>query len=90
MNQIQLDGKTAIVTGAAKGIGKSIVARLVESGAHVWMWDNDERSLVRAARDFGEDVRTLCLDVSSYEDVVAATQTVSREAGQIDILVNNA
>lgn len=90
MNQIQLDGKTAIVTGAAKGIGKSIVARLVESGAHVWMWDNDERTLVRAARDFGEDVRTLCLDVSSYEDVVAATQTVSREAGQIDILVNNA
>lgn len=90
MNQIQLDGKTAIVTGAAKGIGKSIVARLVESGAHVWMWDNDERTLVRAARDFGKDVRTLCVDVSSYENVVAATQTVSREAGQIDILVNNA
>lgn len=90
MNQIELDGKVAIVTGAAQGIGLAIAERLLSSGAQLWMWDANEELLDAAAVGLGEDVRTVCVDVSSFEAVAAATQAVVGESAQIDILVNNA
>lgn len=90
MNQIELDGKVAIVTGAAQGIGRAIAERLLNSGAQVWLWDRDEHVLAETTTQLGENARSLCVDVSAFQNVSAAVQTVADEAGQIDIMVNNA
>ena len=90
MNQIELDGKVAIVTGAAQGIGRAIAERLLNSGAQVWLWDRDEHVLAETVAQLGENARSLCVDVSAFQNVSAAVQTVADEAGQIDIMVNNA
>ena len=90
MNQIELDGKVAIVTGAAQGIGRAIAERLLNSGAQVWLWDRDEHVLAETTTQLGENARSLCVDVSAFENVIAAVQTVADAAGQIDIMVNNA
>jgi 3-oxoacyl-[acyl-carrier protein] reductase len=89
-NRIELDGKIAIVTGAAQGIGRAIAERLLGSGADVWLWDLDERALTETAGQLGDGAHALHVDVSASDDVVAAAQTVADESGQIDILVNNA
>ncbi len=90
MNQIELDGKVAIVTGAAQGIGRAIAERLLNSGAQVWLWDRDEHVLAETVAQLGKNARSLCVDVSAFENVIAAVQTVADAAGQIDIMVNNA
>lgn len=89
-NRIDLDGKVAIVTGAAQGIGRAIAERLLESGAQLWLWDTDEAGLADTAGQLGEYAHALHVDVSVPDDVAAAAHTVADEAGQIDILVNNA
>lgn len=89
-NQIELNGKVAIVTGAAQGIGRAVAERLLESGADVWLWDLDEGSLVETAGQLGDNAHALHVDVSAPGDVAAAAQAVADQAGQIDILVNNA
>lgn len=89
-NRIKLDGKVAIVTGAAQGIGRAIAERLLESGAQVWLWDLDERVLAETAGQLGDNAHALHVDVSAPDDVAATAQTVADEAGKIDILVNNA
>lgn len=89
-NQIELNGKVAIVTGAAQGIGRAVAERLLESGADVWLWDLDEGSLAETAGQLGDNAHALHVDVSAPGDVAAAAQAVADQAGQIDILVNNA
>ena len=90
MNQIELDGKVAIVTGAAQGIGRAIAERLLNSGAQVWLWDRDEHVLAETVAQLGKNAGSRCVDVSAFENVIAAVQTVADAAGQIDIMVNNA
>ena len=51
MNQIDLNGRAAIVTGGARGIGRAIAERLLASGAKVSLWDVNAESLESAARD---------------------------------------
>ena len=70
MNQIELDGKVAIVTGAAQGIGRAIAERLLNSGAQVWLWDRDEHVLAETAAQLGENARSLCVDVSAFQNVI--------------------
>ena len=86
-----LSGKTAIVTGAAGGIGAATAALFVREGASVMAVDRDEEGLARIARAIGGDRIAICVaDVSSPADVgryVAAT--VSRFAG-LDVLFANA
>ncbi|MEP4380086.1 MAG: SDR family NAD(P)-dependent oxidoreductase [Alphaproteobacteria bacterium] len=90
MNQIDLAGRRAIVTGAAQGIGRAIATRLLDSGAQVWLWDIDEAEVAETAQALGESAHSMRVDVADPDDVEGAAKDVVQQAGQIDILVNNA
>ena len=89
MNQIDLNGRHAVVTGGAAGIGRAIVARLAASGARVTAWDLDEAALATLADEFGAAADGQAVDVTDYAQVEAA-RDAALAAGGIDILVNNA
>jgi NAD(P)-dependent dehydrogenase (short-subunit alcohol dehydrogenase family) len=92
MNAIDLEDRTAIVTGGARGIGYAIAQRLLASGAAVALWDMDAAALARAAvalKDAGP-VYASAVDVTDEASIARATETLLADAGKIDILVNNA
>jgi 2-hydroxycyclohexanecarboxyl-CoA dehydrogenase len=89
----RLAGKVAIVTGAAQGIGRAIVARLADDGAKVALADIQLDAAERAAAEIragGGTAIAVALDVTKLDDALAAADRVERELGPIDILVNNA
>jgi|SRR5882672_10382309 len=92
MNKIDLNGKTAVVTGAARGIGYAIVERLLDSGATCSLWDRDADALASANKALAAKgrVHTATVDVTQADSVQAAAQATLRELGRVDILVNNA
>ncbi|MBI3514641.1 MAG: SDR family oxidoreductase [Proteobacteria bacterium] len=92
MNQIDLAGRAAVVTGGARGIGLAIAARLIASGARVALWDRDGATLTQGATSLqaGEAVMTAVVDVTDEASVGAAAQAARARFGKIDILVNNA
>ena len=92
MNQIDLKGKIAIITGGARGIGYSIAERMLDSGASVCIWDIDEERLKVAKSALEKKGRTeiVKVELTSEKDVEQATEKVISLFGKIDILVNNA
>jgi NAD(P)-dependent dehydrogenase (short-subunit alcohol dehydrogenase family) len=85
--------KTALVTGANKGIGYAIAAGLAASGMHVIVGARDERAGLEARdrlRADGHDASSVTLDVTDDASVAAAAATIERERGGLDVLVNNA
>jgi 3-oxoacyl-[acyl-carrier protein] reductase len=92
MNTIDLNGRAAIVTGGARGIGFAITQRLLSSGAACSVWDKDEKALAHAVASLppGSKSHTCTVDVCNAESVQAATEATARQFGRIDILVNNA
>lgn len=93
MNDPDLRGKTALVTGAASGIGRATSLALARAGADLWLCDINEAALAAAAteaRSFGRAVETRRVDVSKREEVSALADEVHRAIGALDILVNNA
>jgi 3-oxoacyl-[acyl-carrier protein] reductase len=92
MIQIDLRGRTAIVTGSARGIGHAIAERLLASGARVSLWDRDAAAVDSAARTLAEcgDVHTAVVDVTDDAGIDAAVRATIGRLGGIDILVNNA
>ena len=91
-NTIDLNGRIAVVTGGAQGIGRAIVERLLESGAAVAIWDRDATLAEQAAddlRSLGEALAVPC-DVTKLTEIEAARDTTVKALGRIDILVNNA
>jgi NAD(P)-dependent dehydrogenase (short-subunit alcohol dehydrogenase family) len=89
----QLAGQTAIVTGAAQGLGYAAAARLAADGAAVALFDRDEATLAgavgRLAAD-GADAKAHAVDVSDEDGVRGAVESVLAARGRIDVLVNNA
>lgn len=89
----RLDGKIALVTGAAGGIGAAIAETFAEAGATVWLADRDlegvEAGAARLATT-GKSAVPLRLDVTSEADCEAARGRVESENGRLDVLVNNA
>lgn len=83
----RLSGKIALVTGAARGIGKAIATRFVEEGALVVLADIDP-GVADAAAELG--MRHLVVDVSQEQDANAAVAMVLDAHGRLDILVQNA
>ena len=82
-------GRTAVVTGAASGIGRAIAGRLTAEGARVSLWDRNETALSEAAAEMNAGYRVV-LDITDYDQVSrAAEQTVSA-LDKIDILVASA
>jgi NAD(P)-dependent dehydrogenase (short-subunit alcohol dehydrogenase family) len=91
MNAIDLENRTAIVTGGARGIGLAIVQRLLASGATVTLWDLDGAVLDQAAAALkGGRVHTATVDVTDDAAIARAVTAALRDLGKIDILVNNA
>jgi 3-oxoacyl-[acyl-carrier protein] reductase len=90
MNSIDLAGQTAVVTGAAQGIGFAVARRIVASGARVSLWDLDAERLAEARAELGEAASTVPVDITDPEAVVAAHARAEAEAGPVSILVNSA
>ena len=88
--QIQLDTKTAIVTGAARGIGRAIAAGLYEAGAQVIIADVDLETAQAVADALGSRAAAHHLDVADVASCRTLIANVIAQYGQIDILVNNA
>jgi NAD(P)-dependent dehydrogenase (short-subunit alcohol dehydrogenase family) len=85
--------KSAVVTGANKGIGREVARRLATDGFKVWLGARDAVRGTRAAQELqaeGLDVRWLEIDVTRDESVAAAVRTVGNESARLDVLVNNA
>ena len=77
-----LSGKTAVVTGGAKGIGRAIIDRLVSSGAQVHAWDLNPIEL--------NSVAFTKVDVTERNQIANATDALVRRGSRVDILINNA
>ena len=90
MNTYDLNGKTAVVTGGARGIGRAIAERFLASGARVAIWDIDGgQAGIAAAELSGKGpVTAHQLDLCDYPAVEAAVKTVLNEHGPISALVN--
>ncbi|MBS1371777.1 MAG: SDR family oxidoreductase [Lentisphaeria bacterium] len=84
-----LNGRTAVVTGGAKGIGAAVVRRLSRDGANVVIADIDEENGRKLAAECGRALFVRC-DVSQEAQVLAVLDAAEAEFGRIDILVNDA
>lgn len=86
---MRLADKTAIITGAASGIGNATTRKFLEEGANVFATDIDETALVELAREF-PSLEILPGDVSLMEEVEEIVTAATKRWGQLDILVNSA
>jgi NAD(P)-dependent dehydrogenase (short-subunit alcohol dehydrogenase family) len=87
---LRLDGKVAVVTGAAKGIGRAIAERLAEAGAAVLATDIDTDELHAMVHKLGEHSLSMQLDVGDPAAVNAVAERAVHDLGRLDIWVNNA
>ncbi|HVW50013.1 MAG TPA: SDR family NAD(P)-dependent oxidoreductase [Trinickia sp.] len=92
MNEIDLKGRTVVITGGARGIGYAVAQRALRSGAAVALWDVDAARLERSRRELSDLGRVSVIavdlvDESAVEDAAASTFD---EHGSIDVLINSA
>ena len=93
LDRFALDGETAIVTGAARGLGKEMATALADAGADVAIVDIDIEMAEEVAaelEELGVDTAAVEVDVTDEAEVEAMVEAVTDELGPIDILVNNA
>jgi len=92
MSDATFDGRTVIVTGAAKGIGRATAEQFLRAGARVAMLDRDADALALAARDLAAPDRVMLLntDVADASQVDVAVAECTGRFGGLDVLVNNA
>ena len=90
MNQIDLGGQHAVVTGGAQGIGLAVAKRLLVSGASLTLWDLDAAQLETAKAALGGATGVQAVDISDADAVVAALQRTEAAGGPVSICVNSA
>ena len=92
MNNIDLKGKRAIVTGAARGIGFAIAERLLQSGATVTLWDIELPNLEKAQADLKSagNVFSVEVDVTQENSIKRGVELTYEHMGDVEILINNA
>jgi 3-oxoacyl-[acyl-carrier protein] reductase len=90
---MQVQGRTVVITGAGRGIGRSIANRFGRDGAHIALLDmnaSDLESVKAELEAAGVVARTYTVDVSVEDQVITAMDDVTRDFGRFDVLVNNA
>ena len=90
MNQIDLSGQHAVVTGGAQGLGFAMARRIVASGATVTLWDVDEALLASARKTLGSAATTVIVDISDWKQVDGARARTEEIAAPASLLVNSA
>ena len=89
-----LEGKTAVITGAGRGIGRGIALKLGEHGANIafsdMMYDDNAKSLEMELQAMGVKAKGYASDASKFDDSHKFADEVVQEFGRVDILVNNA
>ena len=90
MNQIDLNGHVAVVTGGAQGIGQAVTERFAASGATVEIWDLDGDLAQEAADAIGGKVSGRQVDVTDWDSVETAARDAEARLGPVDILVTSA
>ena len=92
MNQLDLQGRVAVVTGGAQGIGYAVAERMLRSGAEVSLWDINEAQLAKAGASLQAlgKVSVVATEITDEASVDAATQSTIAGHGRLDILVNSA
>lgn len=94
LDSFRLDGETAIVTGASRGIGRALAEGLAEAGANVCVANRNERDGREAAESIesstGAETTAVAVDVTDEADVERMVERTLDEFGSIDVLVNNA
>src|SRR6267378_6012251 len=90
MNRLDFNGRTAVITGGAAGIGFAIAQRLLASGGRVSVWDRDAAALDKAKARLIAGIDTRVVDVADAASVDAAAQAAASALGRIDALVCSA
>ena len=90
MNQLDFQGRHAVITGGATGLGYAIAQRLITSGGSVTLWDRDEQAAEKAATALGVRASAVAVDVSQHASVQAAVKATLLIAPRVDALVNSA
>jgi len=90
MNQIDLNGQVAVITGGAQGLGFAMAKRILDSGAKVSLWDREEETLAKAVAALGAGASSQVVDITDLDGLVAAHARVEAEIGGVSILVNSA
>ena len=86
----RLDGRSALITGSARGIGQAFAEAYIREGAKVAIADIDIDRAGHTASDLGPSAYAIRLDVTDQESIDAAIQAVEEKTGGLDILINNA
>lgn len=87
---MQLAGKTALITGSARGIGRAFAASYIREGAKVAIADIDEARAIATAAELGDAAIPVRMDVTDQDSIDAAIVQTIENFGHIDILINNA
>jgi 2-dehydro-3-deoxy-L-rhamnonate dehydrogenase (NAD+) len=92
MNQIDLQGRCAVITGGAEGFGRAIAERFLQSGAGVSLWDVNQDLVTSTASELSAhgSVHHAVVDISDHAQVDAAIAVTLRDLTRIDILIANA
>ena len=86
----RLEGKSALITGSARGIGRAFAEAYLREGARVAIADIDFERASKTAREIGENAYAVELDVTKQHSIDTAIRTMEGQAGGLDILINNA
>ena len=90
MNQLDMAGRHAVITGGATGLGYAIAQRMLASGARVTLWDRDAAAAAKACGELGAQAAWVAVDVGDHASVVAAVAKTLALAPAVDALVNSA
>jgi NAD(P)-dependent dehydrogenase (short-subunit alcohol dehydrogenase family) len=92
-DDVKVEGQIALITGAARGIGRACALALAEAGADVALGLRDEKSdagLIKQIEALGRKALPLQMDVSKMNEIFSAVEKIKQHFGRLDILVNNA
>ena len=90
MPRKRLEGRVALITGAARGIGKAFAPRYLAEGAKVIIIGRTESKLLEAQDELGSGIEIMVCDITIESQVTNLYETIMSKHGKLDILINNA